>query len=255
MSGFRIPEIVLGALLATAVFAAVFAVFPYLAAGPREGLWSWMVHDAAGFFTALVALIALGQLLVFAWQLSLIRRTLGPAQAAASAARDNAQALIDGQRARLFVVVTDESFVSTLRQASAYDHPTSAEMRVGKCVLKYAFKNYGKTPALIHMIGHRSMVVDDLPKEREYSMLTPLPVDHVLGPDDRTVEIEVNLPTMNVGVTRSITHLDKTFWFYGYVVYDDTFGNQWQLDFVWHYSAVSNGFRTFSYKETQQART
>jgi hypothetical protein len=92
----RIPDIFLGALLAVAAFAmgSVFGSQRQPAeqistakadtadsqGQPHETLWYWVAHDAAGFFTLCLSAIGLFQLVLFYWQLRLIRESLDVAQ-------------------------------------------------------------------------------------------------------------------------------------------------------------------------------
>jgi hypothetical protein len=59
---------------------------------------------------------------------------------------------------------------------------------------------------------------------------------------------------MTVGDARSIRMAENTFWFFGRVVYDDTFGWRRTLSFIWHYGAESDVLRIFEYKETEERR-
>jgi hypothetical protein len=51
-----------------------------------ETLWQWLIHDAAGFFTAVLVAVGAVQLVVFIWQLRLIRTSLDDAKISADAA-------------------------------------------------------------------------------------------------------------------------------------------------------------------------
>ena len=59
---------------------------------------SWLTHDAAGFFTFLLVVVAVIQAALFVWQLILIRKTLAPAEEAARAATVSAKAVVDNER-------------------------------------------------------------------------------------------------------------------------------------------------------------
>ena len=120
---FRFPEVVFGALLATALFAMGFVYGSsrnanQMIENKRSKIakiqedaftWQWFTHDAAGFFTVLLFGTAGAQILLFYVQLRLIRKSLGPAEQAAKAAQDsaaatrlNVQALRDAERAYLW---------------------------------------------------------------------------------------------------------------------------------------------------------
>src|SRR4051812_25890159 len=122
---FRFPDVFFGALLATALFAMGF-VYGSLQ-NPNQTLenkrseignaktqeaaftWPWFTHDAAGSFTVLLFGAAVAQILLFYFQLRLIRKSLVPAEQAAKAALDtaattklNVQAIRDAERAFLW---------------------------------------------------------------------------------------------------------------------------------------------------------
>jgi hypothetical protein len=72
--------------LVTAVAWALFGLpFIYLN-------WQWLMHDAAGFFTFVLVVVGVLQLGLFAWQLTLIRKSLTDTRIAADAAKDAANA-------------------------------------------------------------------------------------------------------------------------------------------------------------------
>src|SRR5208283_1367214 len=61
-------------------------------AQPDEGIWSWLAHDAVGFFTLCLFLAGSAQVVLFLWQLWLIRESLDDAKVAAEAAKESADA-------------------------------------------------------------------------------------------------------------------------------------------------------------------
>jgi hypothetical protein len=108
---FRFPDILLGALLGVAIFALGAGFWsaqnpehatepPSAAHGANEkqqrqqyeGVWNWITHDAAGFFTLWLVIIGGGQLMLFFVQLRLIRESLDDAKVAAVAAKEAADA-------------------------------------------------------------------------------------------------------------------------------------------------------------------
>jgi hypothetical protein len=131
MLRFRIPEIALGALLATAFFALVLAFESSQQSDPsaqeqgsqnrqeetakrqpNEDLWHWMTHDAAGFFTLWLVIVGGSQLVLFWVQLSLIRESLTDAKIAADAAKHGAIAARDSaDTAKLSMVASDRAYV------------------------------------------------------------------------------------------------------------------------------------------------
>lgn len=178
-------------------------------------------------------------------------RLAGATRVAADAALLNAQAVIDAERAHLFVVIELENIAAMVSNAArAISDGSNYALRIS-----YAFKNYGRTPAIIRAIGHGAIIAPELPQERTLSVVVHLPA-HILGDDEKSRPIsDIAMPRMTSEIAKSILDLDATFWFYGYVVYDDTFGWRRTLSFVWHYDGgVSEGFTLFRYEETEERR-
>jgi hypothetical protein len=42
------------------------------------GLWTWLTHDAAGFFTLWLVIVGAGQVGLFLWAVTTNRRNVGP---------------------------------------------------------------------------------------------------------------------------------------------------------------------------------
>lgn len=217
-------------------------------------------------FTAALFVAAGVQVGFFWWQLRLIRDaaklTKEAADAAAKGARAaelNAEAVIDAERARIFVSV-DRDTTDSIRAAARYVN--SPEMDTGTIStnvgLFYSFKNYGKTPAILKEISHQIVLAPELAKLREYVPIAPLPLEHILGPSERTPDetLTCNLGRkITVGEAKQIQTLNNTVWFYGYISYDDTFGFGRELRYIFHYDGSTAGrFRLYSYREIQSVK-
>jgi hypothetical protein len=115
---------------------------------------TWLTKDAAGFFTFALAIVGLLQAILFLAQLRLIRESLAPAEkaansaaSAADAANLNAQAVINADRAHLYVVIKQHTVSDLIAAvAGAKFSAAIAKDRMDSPVLSYVFKNYGKTP-------------------------------------------------------------------------------------------------------------
>jgi hypothetical protein len=246
----RIPELLLGCLLTV----AVFSIGLLFSSPARLGEGSWLTKDAAGFFTFALVIIGTLQAALFFVQLKLIRESLSPAKDAADAAKLNAQAVVDAERAYLFVFVASD-VVPVVEKALAFVFASDADNRSKfEFKISYSFQNYGRTPAIIREISHGACVARDLPIERNYSHVIHLP-SHLLASDKETPAIEVDdVPKITAAIARSIDDTENTFWFYGTVTYDDMFGWRRTFNFVWQYGAVSEGFTLYSWSETQERR-
>ena len=65
-------------------------------------VWTWLTHDASGFFSLWLVLVGIGQAALFLVQLRLMRRTLGPAERAAEAALLQAKSILSAERPYIY---------------------------------------------------------------------------------------------------------------------------------------------------------
>ncbi|MHB8268813.1 hypothetical protein [Bradyrhizobium sp.] len=174
-------------------------------------------------------------------------RLAGSTRIAADAANLNAEAVIAAERAYIFVEIRDEQVMLVIKQMSGLEQPPFT------IAIDYRFTNEGKTPAIIRAISYGVTVAENLPSEREYSPILHLPT-HLLGAGKSTKSLEYNEFKMTTAIADSIVDLKATFWFYGNIVYDDMFGRQKTLNFVFHASGISEGFTLYRYDETDEKR-
>ncbi len=215
---------------------------------PLRCFWNWTTHDPVAFYTFVLAIFTcvLGVSTIGLWIQT------GKAANAAQAAAEHIPRV---ERARLYVVMESEN-VSTSLSLAASEFEKKRDRKDWTLVsfgIGYSFRNYGKTPAFIHEIGHQVIVADEEPRIISYRLQVPLPVDFVLGPDRTTTRIgDVAVPKIRASDALAIRDMKATFWFCGYVVFDDAFGNRFEQQFKWHYSAVSDRFCTYSYREIER---
>jgi hypothetical protein len=264
-----VPEIFFGALLAVAVFA-MGGVFWSSGSQPTankpatkseeksggtqqdEALWHWVSHDASGFFTLVLAIIGGFQLGLFVWQLRLIRKSLDEAKVAGEAAKKsaeaaalNAQAVINAERARIFISIRplETNVVPGILQARAKGDGTLA-LRIS-----YVFKNHGKTPAIVRGINHSWAVRFDQPRGWNLEPVVDLPV-HMIGAGATSPAIKV-YPVIEHSAAHQIANFESTFWFKTEMIYDDTFERNRVVWFIWHYGAECPTFSLFNHGEAK----
>jgi hypothetical protein len=215
-------------------------IFPFLNA--YLGCTGEFLHKNAEAITGLFTLIlAISTILL--WR---VTRT------AAEAAKLTAQAVIDADRAYLFPEIGGHNITAMIETAATIKGPDDGT-RVA-IHLSYSFKNYGRTPAIIRAISQGAVIAPELPDERTSSVVVHLPC-HILAADKSTPQIQVTpLPVLTSTVAKSIRDIENTFWFYGCVVYDDTFGWRRTMKFVFHVDAVSEGFTIWDWTETKERR-
>jgi hypothetical protein len=92
--------------------------------------------------------------------------------------------------------------------------------------LTFCFRNYGKTAALIRALGYGAEISEAPPNPPKYYLAAPLPFDHIVAADEATKTAEFTLlPRLTPAIGKSIlAELKNTFWFYGFITYDDAFG-------------------------------
>jgi hypothetical protein len=175
---------------------------------------------------------------------------------ASEAAQLSAEALINAERARIFIIIEQDT-ADSIRAAAKHANSTekdgdALDSSVG---LYYGLKNYGKTPAIIKEISQQLVLAPQLAKEREYSPKTPLPIEPTLGPGEQTPRgtLVCSLDRkITVGEAKEILTLKNALWFYGYVAYDDTFGFGRELRYIFRYDGSTGGrFRLHSFQEFQ----
>lgn len=79
MERLKQPEVFLGFLIATALFAVALIIVSLMAAygsAPTTTFGGWLVRDAAGFFALFALVVAAAQAVMFYFQLYYMRRTI-----------------------------------------------------------------------------------------------------------------------------------------------------------------------------------
>jgi hypothetical protein len=197
--------------------------------------------------------IALFVIALFAGTLGIFTTSLADStQLVAEAAKLNAQVAVAAERAHLFVQIELESILGAKSQPS--QSGSLSKERPGGLRLSYALKNYGKTPAMIRELSHGVLLAPAFPSAPKYLPVPRLPAD-ILGAGEKTPPILMtDFPQLTANDAMSVEELFTNFWFYGLLVYDDTFGWRRTLDFVWQYNTVLHGLRVFRHHETGEKR-
>ena len=168
--------------------------------------WGWVTHDASGFFTMLLTGIAVFQLGLFYRQLSLMRGSLAEAESAtlaateaATAAKLNAEAVINAERAYLWP-----------------GFPTCSPQPDGNSVLwDISLLNTGRTPGMVKSIHYALLTEPDfnmgLIAHTKYDGMHDVVLPNTPGSERRT------------GISQLVVGEPKISC--GYVVYSDIFGN------------------------------
>jgi hypothetical protein len=248
---FRVPEIVLGALLTVAVFAigmlsessrrhpaeqqaASNTAKEGTSHQPERSLWNWVTHDAAGFFTLWLVIVGGGQIGLFYWQLRLIKVAADDAKRAGEAAERAAKATEDAvglsrdtakRQLRAYVIVDAESF----------------DTRPGKFISKLKVINTGQTPAYeMKVLSKTDILPLPLPEGFDFSIEDPgNPSVSTLG-RDRDVGHASELTTKDVARQRFDAALAddaaEVIYTFGTATYRDAFGDPQHTNFCVYFA-------------------
>jgi hypothetical protein len=192
-------------------------------------VWDWLLRDAAGFFT--MGLVAVGsfQVGLFVWQLILIRRSLKPTERAAIAATTAAEHIPRVERAYLFL----------WHELKYKITPNAGGAIPGQILeVQFAFRNHGKTPAILRRIEADIRVVEAYPTTLR-EIATDMPSGLILSADEKTPFFphrQLIQPEHWTDVQRR----QRLLLFLGRVDYRDIFGNNHKTGFCFEWDG--NGF-------------
>lgn len=169
---FRFPEIFFGVLLTVAIFAmgGLFWSSQNLgfaarnsgsdpaaneAKKSRQSEPAWITSEnLLALFTLGLVIVGGIQLRFFFVQLRLIHQTLEPARQAADAAKLNAQAIMDAERAHLFPIIKETNLKDVFKHSEWYgDKKEGSGGPIPLPMVTYRLKNLGKTPAIIEHVA------------------------------------------------------------------------------------------------------
>jgi hypothetical protein len=159
-------------------------------------------------------------------------RQLAIAETTAQTARLSAQAVVDAERAHLFVSVRATNVEQPLQRARLDNapQPTVATPIEPPCV-EYVLTNHGRTPALLKEIKH-GLTWESTDGLRNYQPSIQAPVE-VLRPnaDSRPITCRFR-GDFTTREARSIVDGKRALWFFGEAVFVDAFGRargiRWQ---------------------------
>jgi hypothetical protein len=192
---------------------------------PNEGVWHWLTHDAAGFFTLWLVIVGGFQLGFFYWQLRLIRESLDDAKIAADAARDSAAAT------RASVELADRT---TKHQLRAYVGVKESEIRSGDGGNTFAVHiviiNSGETPArqVTHRIAAELQILHGPPLS--FELPERAPGEWVMVPDI-AFTLKRDIAIGGASGTGTIRTGERTIFTWGRVDYVDIFGKPQHFEF------------------------
>jgi hypothetical protein len=180
--------------------------------------WTW-------FLGVLTIAALFGQLIVFIFQAYFLKGTLEATKNAALRAKDSADALMSAESASLFVIAQQDT-VSEIAKAGFYDKSESMwTQEINLPGIAYAFRNLGRTAAIIRDIGERVTASPDPPD--------------CISPDKFTVGDAVKFQKEKLDI-----------WFNGWVRYEDAFRRAHRLTYLFRYHRGYGRFRLVKFSET-----
>jgi len=252
MNRFRIPEIFLGCFLTIAVFAMgeLFARQEQ-AASPKQTVKkevtadqghkaespdveltgsTWLTKDAAGFFTFLLVAVGGGQAILFFIQLRYMRRGMEDAAMVARAAVISAEA---AKRSADHIPNVERAYVFFASATCEGLASPSGEVMV----VKYSFKNSGRTPAILNRIQIGVGYLEGIPSGAEFTYGDEgLPAPLVVGSDRTEPENDVQLWITADDFEKARIGTGRIF-FWGKLTYLDVFGASHETGICseWHF--------------------
>jgi hypothetical protein len=184
-------------------------------------------------------------------QIAVARDSADAAKEAADAAKLNALAVINAERAHLYVIVTQHNVCDVISAGggSRYSEANAKE-RMTPPTLSYTLKNYGKTPALVEDIAHCVSINETEGGPRTYA--TPERALEILGLGDETEQIAVDFNERNFIVedAKSLGDHSTMLFFYSRATFMDAFNRRHIIDSDFLYSA--GRFHLISRRETSE---
>lgn len=163
--------------------------------------------------------------------------------------------LAQSERAQMFVIVHSEHlrFLISVAERHAKEGPDEEGVIYSDVAdVTYSFKNYGKTPAIVREISARLVYGAKPPEKPSYIPTDQVLQEHMIASGEMTAvitpldDVRPHRCKMDRELTiqeaRDLARAQIYIWFYGRVLYDDSFGQQREHCFLWRYGGT-HGFR------------
>jgi hypothetical protein len=255
---FRVPEIFLGMFLTVAIFALGFlfasSVFPPNAK-PETAAQKQSQHEASkastderiADYTWWLAVLTGALVFTALGQGVFIARSDYTARISAEAASLSARAAIASQAPVVFI--TDIGVGDRGTQQATKDFPAKRIwMNHGpkeRFRIRIRFRNFGKTPAVVHsicldyIVGHS---LTDIPQYKNIiktiAAIRPDERIKIIEPPGIGIENYIKLPA---GDLSAISAKTKFLWIYGHIYFEDFLHTQHQIGFCGHWTEA--GFK------------
>jgi hypothetical protein len=251
----RIQNAAVVLLFGCGVFGFGFAVV----VATRTNHWEWGHADpGVTLVTLFLVVVGVVQAGLFIWNLRIIKQTLGPAEDAAraaiesaDAARLNAQALIDAESAQVYVVLLHSDIEKMFQLGTMYDtSPSMHASAFGPPWVEYRLKNYGKSPAIVQQVlDGMSLENPKIKQTREWRAGQEAMEIIGVGDQGRIIKCAFE-KSLTFGDVRSIVTNDRLLFFYGHAVFIDHFGRKQTLE--WEFLADRGNWNLIAHRNTRE---
>jgi len=209
-------------------------------------LHAWFFGDAAKTMNVLTFVLVV----IAVWQISQARasgrqqaqdtvESLRISQEAADAARKTADAGIEAQRSRFHIVLLEHNFHQFAPNAGLNAPDASPDFPIFAADVRYAFKNYGKTPGLVLEVSHGIVLSPEPPVARLHDHREHFLREVVVAEGDKT-DIQVLIgEVLSLGEVRLLASGGAFLWFYAQIGYRDVFGVNHTDGFMYRFPGVS----------------
>lgn len=216
-----------------------------------KSFWERTTSDPVAFFTFTLTVVTLALGAISVRQFHYLKQSDATSRIAADAARTSADALISAERAHLFVSIHNHSIGRLAGIHGAYENsPSMFDQDIESPSISYLFTNFGKTHAITKELSNQIIVAAEFPTVVEYTIRATMPADLVVAPGASTELLTCLMEdTFRVRDAVDFQKRKLAFWFYGYVVFDDTFGREHRFEYRFCYQRGYGGLRLEYYRE------
>jgi hypothetical protein len=219
----------------------------YCSAGKVVALWrgvgqtidSW--HDDLTAASTIV--IAVFTTILGIFTVSLARST----RIAADSSKESAVALTQSERAHVFITIINQRFMESWTEAEL-NRVTSNNMVGVPVSVEFAFKNYGKTPAILKEVCRDIILMPTFPDSIEYFPVHFIPSARVVAAGESTDAWKCMQTHISKQDLNAVIRAQTSYWFFGRVLYDDIFGGGHEHRFIYQYNSA-HGWSTFHHPE------
>jgi hypothetical protein len=164
-------------------------------------------------------------------------------------ARANTDALINSERAHLFIGIKSETVAKIVGMAGGWDHsPSMWEAKTDAPGVGYFFINHGRTAAILKEIGERMIVANTFPDVYHID-LRETPNELVIAPDKESTVLLCYKKNFTIGDAVAFQQGKTAIWFFGFVRFADAFGQETTWRWRYCYRSGYGGFRLVWYEE------